>query len=100
MKGIFGQYRLNLFQSAMKPKPRFEREVRRARRFPAWIKVNGRALCECHVLDVSDNGAKVALDEPSLVPDKFELAFFQGGPNRVCEVVWRRSRMFGVKFIF
>jgi hypothetical protein len=83
----------------MKPKY-FEREVRRARRLSAWIKVKGRAHCECQVLDISRHGAKVFVELPSSVPDYFELAFFQGGQNRVCEVVWRRSKMLGIKFIF
>jgi hypothetical protein len=34
------------------------------------------------------------------VPDRFELAFSEGGQHRVCEVVWRRAKMLGVKFIF
>jgi hypothetical protein len=85
--------------SAMKPTHHFEREVRRVRHLDAWIKVEGRAHCECQVLDISKNGAKVRVEPPSGIPDRFELAFFQGGNNRVCEVVWRRAKMMGVKFI-
>jgi hypothetical protein len=81
----------------MKPK-HLEREVRRARHFPAQIKVEGRAHCACQVLDISTHGAKVVA--ASVVPDRFELAFFEGGQRRVCEVVWRRAKMIGVKFIF
>jgi hypothetical protein len=84
--------------SEMKPKPHFDREVRRTRHFSAWITVHGRVHCECTVLDVSQNGAKVITHEQ--VPDRFQLAFFQGGENRVCEVIWRRAKMLGVKFIF
>ena len=60
--------------------------------------VQGRVHCECKVLDVSKNGAKIITEEQ--VPDRFQLAFFQGGENRVCEVIWRRAKMLGVKFIF
>jgi hypothetical protein len=81
----------------MKPKYS-EREVRRTRHLSAWIKVEGRAHCECQVLDISKHGAKVMVD--SVVPGRFELAFFEGGQHRVCEVVWRRVKMIGVKFIF
>jgi hypothetical protein len=62
--------------------------------------VQGRAQCECYVLDVSKNGAKVTVETPSAVPHRFELAFFQNGQNRVCEVLWRRAKMIGVRFIF
>jgi hypothetical protein len=83
----------------MKPK-HFEREVRRSRHLLASINVEGRAHCECQVLDISTHGAKVVAGTPSAFPDRFELAFFEGGQSRVCEVVWRRAKMLGVKFIF
>jgi hypothetical protein len=46
----------------------------------------------------STHGAKIVV--APAVPDHFELAFSEGGQNRVCEVVWRRAKMIGVKFIF
>jgi hypothetical protein len=82
----------------MKPK-HFEREVRRARHLSAWINVEDRAHCECQVMDISKHGAKVIAEVLSEVSNRFELAFFPGGQNRVCEVVWRRGKMLGVKFI-
>jgi hypothetical protein len=78
---------------------RFEREVRRVRYLSAWIKVEGRAHCECHVMDISKHGAKVVVGLPSAVPDHFALVFFQGDQNRACEVIWRRVKMLGVKFV-
>jgi hypothetical protein len=85
------------FVAQMKPK-HFEREARRARHLPARIMVAGRAHCECQVLDISTHGAKVIV--PSDVPDRFELAFSEGGQHRICEVIWRRANMLGVRFIF
>jgi PilZ domain len=76
----------------------FEREVRRARHLSARIMVAGRAYCECQVLDISKHGAKLIV--PSVVPDRFELAFSESGQHRVCEVVWRRAKMLGIKFTF
>jgi hypothetical protein len=60
----------------------------------------GRAHCECQVLDISTRGAKVVAGKPSAIPDRFELPFFKGVQSRVCEVVWRRAKMLGVKFVF
>jgi hypothetical protein len=48
-------------------------------------------------MDISKSGAKIITEV--LVPDRFQLAFFQGGQNRVCEVMWRRVNTLGVKFI-
>jgi hypothetical protein len=43
----------------------------------AWIVINGRADCECSVLDLSPAGAKVVVKDGSGIPERFELAFFQ-----------------------
>jgi PilZ domain len=60
----------------------------------------GRTDQECRVLDISRNGAKVVTEMPSEVPVRFELAFFQSDQKRrACEVIWRRGKMLGVKFL-
>jgi PilZ domain-containing protein len=61
--------------------------------------VEGRTHCECQVMDISKHGAKVIVELPSAVPTRFALAFFQGDQMRVCEVIWRRTKMLGVKFV-
>jgi hypothetical protein len=54
------------------------REVRRTRNIWALIKVKDRTLAECRVMDISHGGAKISTASPSLVPDRFELAFAEG----------------------
>ena len=84
----------------LKPKKHFAREVRRARHVSAYIVLNGRADIECQVLDISPHGAKIVTRTPSEVPGGFELAFLQDAQKRrACEVVWRRGKMLGVKFM-
>jgi hypothetical protein len=53
----------------------FQREVRRSRNLTALIFTDGATTTECHVPDVSNHGAKVVVEMPSLVPNQFELAF-------------------------
>jgi hypothetical protein len=66
----------------------------------AWIVINSRADCECSVLDASSTGAKVVVRSGSGIPDRFELAFFQEvSRRRKCEVIWRRGKVLGVKFL-
>jgi hypothetical protein len=72
-----------------------EREVRRARRIWAWIRVQDRTIAECQVMDISSGGAKIATTTSALVPDRFELAFAEGGQTRSCEVIWRHGRICG-----
>ena len=81
-----------------KPTNHFEREVRRVRHLSAWITVQGRASAECQVMDISKNGAKIVSEIPLAVPNRFQLAFSEGGQMRSCEVIWRHGRMLGVKF--
>ena len=75
-----------------------EREVRRIRHQPAWITLNGVATGECEIMGISKTGAKIVPDGRTVIPPRFELAF--GDQKRQpCEVVWRRGRMLGVRFI-
>ncbi len=55
---------------------------------------------ECHVLDVSSGGARIATDDAMDVRDQFELTLDRDHHKReVCEVVWRRGKTYGVKFL-
>jgi PilZ domain len=78
------------------------REPRRQlRKQPAWITFdNGMTKRECFVLDVSPGGARIATDDAMDVRDNFELALIPDHPKREqCEVVWRRGKTYGVKFL-
>jgi len=67
----------------------------------AWMTAdNGMTKRECLVLDVSPGGARIASDDPMDVGDHFELALVADHSKReLCEVVWRRARTYGVKFL-
>jgi len=74
-----------------------KREVRRAR----WIfaRVVAEGLSEdCHVLNLSQQGANLVTDLARLLPSTFELVFPTSGNRRKCKVVWRRERVVGVQF--
>jgi hypothetical protein len=79
-----------------------QREPRRElRKRPTWMTVdNGVTKLECFVLDVSPGGAKIATDTALDVRDSFELALVPEHTTRQsCEVVWRRGKTYGVKFL-
>jgi hypothetical protein len=85
-----------------RPRAKVQREPRRQlHKQPAWITVdNGMAKRECFVLDVSPGGAKIMTDAALDVRDRFGLALVPAHPKRQpCEVVWRRGRTYGVKFL-
>jgi hypothetical protein len=66
----------------------------------AWILINGRADRECSLLDVSPAGAKIVVQDALGIPDRFELALFRAlDKRRKCEVMWRRGKMLGIKFL-
>jgi hypothetical protein len=82
-------------------KPKVQREPRRQLdKRPAWITVDGITKDECLVFDVSPGGAKLMTDAEIDVMDRFALALVPDRPNRQsCEVVWRRGKIYGVKFL-
>jgi len=82
------------------PKVRTQREPRRQlRNRVTWISF-GDAKRECTVLDVSPGGAKIVTDVAIDVRDRFGLTLTPEHTGRYeCEVVWRRGKTYGVKFV-
>jgi hypothetical protein len=83
-------------------KPKVVREPRRQlHKQPAWMTVDdGVTNRECFVLDVSPGGARIVTDVAIDVRDKFGLALVRDRPkHQSCEVVWRRGKTYGVKFL-
>jgi PilZ domain len=88
--------------TAVEPRTKVERELRRqSHKRLAWITLDdGITLRECHILDVSSGGVRIATDDAMDVRDRFELTLVPGHPKRErCEVVWRRGKTYGVKFL-
>ncbi len=80
-------------------RPKLKREARRRRHQWAWVTLEGEAtLRDCRVFDVSQNGAKVVIDMAAEIGTRFGLALTPHSP-RLCEIVWRRGRTLGIKFV-
>ena len=83
-------------------RPKQQREPRRQMgRRPAWFTVDdGMTRRACLALDVSPGGARIVTDQVIDVRDRFKLALVPNHPKRQpCEVVWRRGKTYGLKFI-
>ena len=78
-----------------------KREVRKSLRQPGWITLDGGfAARPCVVQDMSATGAKITIDDPNMLPAKLRLALSRDTrTGRPCEVVWRRGKSVGVKFV-
>jgi hypothetical protein len=78
-----------------------KRETRKSLSQPGWITLEGGfAARQCVVQDMSTTGAKVTIDDPNSLPAKLRLAFSRDArTGRRCEVVWRRGKTVGVKFV-
>jgi len=54
---------------------------------------------DCRVLDVSQTGAKLALDQATELPQHFILALsIQGNATRRCRLMWTADCQIGVRF--
>jgi len=54
---------------------------------------------ECHVLDISENGARLQVGD-LVVPKMFGLSLTAGGAvRRICALIWRKGGFVGVRFI-
>jgi hypothetical protein len=78
-----------------------KREARKSVRQSGWITLDGGfAARPCTVLDLSSAGAKITVDDPQAVTAKVRLAFSRDArAGRTCQVVWRRGKTLGVKFV-
>ena len=78
-----------------------KREPRKSLQQPGWITFEGGfAARPCVVQDMSSTGAKIRIDDPNMLPAKLRLAFSRDArTGRSCEVVWRRGKLVGVKFV-
>jgi PilZ domain len=77
------------------------RERRKSLHQSGWITMEGGfAARPCVVHDISTSGAKVTIEDPNTLPAKLKLAFSRDArTGRNCEVVWRRGKSVGIKFV-
>ena len=78
-----------------------KRESRKSVHQAGWITLEGGfAARQCMVQDLSTSGAKVTIEDSNSLPAKLRLAFSRDArTGRACEVVWRRGKSVGVKFV-
>jgi hypothetical protein len=68
---------------------------------PAWMEIGIDArLHRCRLLDISENGARLLVEDIENTPDNFNLLLSRfGRPNYRCSVVWRHGNEVGVEFL-
>jgi hypothetical protein len=78
-----------------------KREGRKSLRQPGWITLEGGfAARQCVVQDISSTGAMITIDDPNMLPARLRLGFTRDArAGRCCEVVWRRGKSLGIKFV-
>jgi hypothetical protein len=78
-----------------------KREARKSLRQSGWITFDGGfAARPCVVQDMSGSGAKITIEDSNTLPARLRLAFSRDArTGRACEVVWRRGKTVGVKFV-
>jgi len=78
-----------------------KREARKSVQQSGWITLDGGfAARQCVVHDMSPAGAKITMEDSSALAGKLRLTFSRDArAGRKCEVVWRRGKSLGVKFV-
>jgi hypothetical protein len=82
-------------------RPKVKRAARKVRDHGAWITFdNDIRSYECRVLDVTAGGARLLADVDALIGSSLKLSVAPHSlVRKPCEVVWRKGRQFGVKFV-
>ncbi|MGA9087897.1 MAG: PilZ domain-containing protein [Bradyrhizobium sp.] len=78
-----------------------KRDARKSVHQAGWITLDGGfAARPCMVHDLSSTGAKITVEDASVLAGNLRLAFSRDAKTgRSCEVVWRRGKSCGVKFV-
>jgi len=50
------------------------------------------------VLDISEGGAKIKIEDPTFVGPVFQLKFSRADRGKRCKVSWRKGLVIGVQF--
>jgi len=76
------------------------KSVRRAIGYGATIFASDRSwFRKCRVIDISQTGAKLGLEQAAELPQDFVLALSErSGPTRRCRVMWMADEQVGVEF--
>lgn len=66
---------------------------------PAWIDIgDGSAPHDCTLVDISDHGARLVIEEAITIPDKLSLLLYRDGDAFPCEIIWRCNSAIGIQF--
>jgi hypothetical protein len=77
-----------------------KREVRRRRYQSAGITAHGLTNHECRLSNLSQSGAELVVEVGDVLPSRFEIRLVpNSGRTKLWEVIWRRGKTIGVKFI-
>ena len=79
---------------------RKSRPSRRRTNQPAWMTIDGSfAARQCTVIDISEGGARLRVEDPQFVKPQFHLKFDRSSPGRACKVAWKKGDLIGIKFV-
>jgi hypothetical protein len=86
--------------STFRSKADLRKHARKQFHWQAKIIAANDAPQTCTVTDVSQSGARLKVDKPDQLPDKFVLLLTTTGKaRRLCRVIWRSKKDAGVKFV-
>ena len=79
---------------------RSSRPSRRRTNQPAWMTVDGGfAARQCTIIDISEGGARLRVDDPQFVKPHFQLKTERTSPGRACRVAWKKGDVIGIEFV-
>ena len=88
-----------MFSFVRRPKEQ-RKAARRKAGAQAFIRLEGGfAVRPCAVIDLSESGVKIAIDEAKSVPNIFTFLTSRNAVGRRATVKWRRGSQIGAEFL-
>ena len=57
------------------------------------------ATRQCTLIDISEGGARLRVEDPQFVKREFQLKLERSSPGRACKIAWKNGDVIGIKFV-
>ncbi|MEO0878357.1 MAG: hypothetical protein AAFY22_01470 [Pseudomonadota bacterium] len=86
-------------EAALEPAPDRRKKRRRRTFYKGEIDIGvPGGYMECVCTDLSDQGARLDLLQPAILPNRFKLRLIKSGAVKQARTVWRAEKCIGVVF--
>ena len=76
------------------------KSARKTMKATGWLRLDsGFAVRQCRVIDISETGARIAVEQQQSVPNAFSFMLDRSRGGRAARIKWRKGAEIGLEFV-